>query len=171
MFARQLDYETSSPVPTIASSSSASKKRKVGRPKKFMCTSGSTRHLTETIVAKKPKSKSSLVGYVLSSRNRHLQTKVSPLLFQTDRGTLKLRLTLNYTREFPVAAVHKQNRLHTVAVQIRESSALEAAIQVAKNRHGANETKNQVSETDALTQECHQFHHRGEGEAEPRRQT
>lgn len=73
----QLGYDTSSPAPTIASSSSASKKRKVGRPRKLMCTSGSVRHLTETIVAKKPKSKSSLVGYLLSSKNRHLQTKVS----------------------------------------------------------------------------------------------
>lgn len=72
----QLGYDTSSPAPTIASSSSASKKRKVGRPRKLMCSSGGVRHLTETIVAKKPKSKSSLVGYLLS-KNRHLQTKVS----------------------------------------------------------------------------------------------
>ncbi|XP_071556441.1 uncharacterized protein Wge isoform X2 [Temnothorax nylanderi] len=70
-----LGYDTSSPAPTVASSTSASKKRKVGRPRKLTCTSGSVRHLTETIVAKKPKSKSSLVGYVLSSKNRHLQTK------------------------------------------------------------------------------------------------
>ncbi|XP_039314883.1 uncharacterized protein LOC105204830 isoform X6 [Solenopsis invicta] len=70
-----LAYDTSSPAPTVASSTSASKKRKVGRPRKLTCTSGSARHLTETIVAKKPKSKSSLVGYVLSSKNRHLQTK------------------------------------------------------------------------------------------------
>ncbi|KAK1119041.1 hypothetical protein K0M31_013813, partial [Melipona bicolor] len=71
----RLGYDTSSPAPTVASSSSASKKRKVGRPRKLMYTSGSVRHLTETIVAKKPKSKSSLVGYLLSSKNRHLQTK------------------------------------------------------------------------------------------------
>ncbi|KAF3424966.1 hypothetical protein E2986_13144 [Frieseomelitta varia] len=74
---KSLGYDTSSPAPTVASSSSASKKRKVGRPRKLMYTSGSVRHLTETIVAKKPKSKSSLVGYLLSSKNRHLQTKVS----------------------------------------------------------------------------------------------
>ena len=73
----QLDYETSSPAPTIANSSSASKKRKVGRPRKLMCNSGSARHLTETIVAKKPKSKSSLVGYLMASKSRHLQNKVT----------------------------------------------------------------------------------------------
>lgn len=38
--------------------SSLSKKRKVGRPKKHFCTSGSENPLTETIVAKKPKTKS-----------------------------------------------------------------------------------------------------------------
>ncbi|XP_043290025.1 uncharacterized protein wge isoform X4 [Venturia canescens] len=71
-----LGYETaSSSAPTVASSSSASKKRKVGRPRKLMCSSGSARHLTETIVAKKPKSKSSLVGYLMTSKNRHLQNK------------------------------------------------------------------------------------------------
>lgn len=41
-----------------------------------MCASGSVRHLTETIVAKKPKSKGSLVGYLLAAKNRHLQNKV-----------------------------------------------------------------------------------------------
>ncbi|XP_020288061.1 uncharacterized protein LOC109856804, partial [Pseudomyrmex gracilis] len=72
--ARTSNYDTSSPAPTV-NSTSASKKRKVGRPRKLTCTSGGVRHLTETIVAKKPKSKSSLVGYVLSSKNRHLQSK------------------------------------------------------------------------------------------------
>ncbi|XP_011310744.1 uncharacterized protein wge isoform X2 [Fopius arisanus] len=70
-------YETSSPVPTASSLSSASKKRKVGRPRKLMCTSGSVRHLTETIVAKKSKSKNSVVGYLLSSKSRHLQNKLN----------------------------------------------------------------------------------------------
>ncbi|XP_015116479.1 uncharacterized protein LOC107040773 isoform X2 [Diachasma alloeum] len=70
-------YETSSPVPTASSSNSASKKRKVGRPRKLMCTSGSVRHLTETIVAKKSKSKNSIVGYMLNSKSRHLQNKLN----------------------------------------------------------------------------------------------
>lgn len=48
---------------------SSSKKRKVGRPKKLLSTPGS-RVATETIVAKKPKSKSSLVGYLLAAKSR-----------------------------------------------------------------------------------------------------
>lgn len=73
----QVSCETPSPVSTATSSrSSASKKRKVGRPRKLMCTSGSSRHFTETIVAKKPKNKNSLVGYLLNAKNRHLQSKV-----------------------------------------------------------------------------------------------
>ncbi|XP_044585672.1 uncharacterized protein LOC123265818 [Cotesia glomerata] len=61
-----VDYDTSSSSPTVRSSSSA--KRKVGRPKKLMCTSTS-RHLTETIVAKKSRSKS-LVSCLISAKNR-----------------------------------------------------------------------------------------------------
>lgn len=58
---------------------SSSKKRKVGRPKKLMSSSGL--HIaTETIVAKKPRSKSSLVGYLLAAKNRmQLQTKTAPV--------------------------------------------------------------------------------------------
>nr|CAD7576346.1 unnamed protein product [Timema californicum] len=48
---------------------SSSKKRKVGRPKKHLAVTGSDL-TTETIVSKKPKSKSSLVGLLLS-KNRH----------------------------------------------------------------------------------------------------
>ncbi|XP_063989724.1 uncharacterized protein LOC135168983 isoform X3 [Diachasmimorpha longicaudata] len=70
-------YETSSPAPTASSSNSASKKRKVGRPRKLMCTSGSVRHLTETIVSKKSKSKNPVVGYMLNSKSRHLQNKLN----------------------------------------------------------------------------------------------
>lgn len=47
----------------------SSKKRKVGRPKKLLSTPGS--HIaTETIVAKKPKSKNSLVGYLLAAKSK-----------------------------------------------------------------------------------------------------
>lgn len=47
----------------------SSKKRKVGRPKKLLSTPGS--HIaTETIVAKKPKSKNSLVGYLLAAKGK-----------------------------------------------------------------------------------------------------
>ncbi|CAG2061434.1 unnamed protein product, partial [Timema podura] len=48
---------------------SSSKKRKVGRPKKHLAVTGSEL-TTEMIVSKKPKSKSSLVGLLLS-KNRH----------------------------------------------------------------------------------------------------
>lgn len=47
---------------------SASKKRKVGRPKKRL--SGLSRTTTETIVAKKPRAKAGLVGYLLAAKNR-----------------------------------------------------------------------------------------------------
>ncbi|GBP83822.1 Protein winged eye [Eumeta japonica] len=49
------------PAPSPDSDRSSSKKRKVGRPRKV-----SSPDSTETIVAKKPKSKSSLVGYLLA---------------------------------------------------------------------------------------------------------
>lgn len=58
------------------SSSSASKKRKVGRPRKLLYSSSSTRYFTETIVAKKPKSKHALMKYVMNSKNKQLQNKV-----------------------------------------------------------------------------------------------
>ncbi|XP_074094348.1 BAH domain and coiled-coil containing protein winged eye isoform X2 [Cotesia typhae] len=66
-----VDYDTCSSSPTVRSSSSA--KRKVGRPKKLMCTSTS-RHLTETIVAKKSRSKS-LVSCLISAKNRQSKFK------------------------------------------------------------------------------------------------
>ncbi|GLH05862.1 Protein winged eye [Gryllus bimaculatus] len=54
---------------SLETSLSSSKKRKVGRPKKHPTGAG-FEDATETIVAKKPKSKSSLVGFLLSrSRN------------------------------------------------------------------------------------------------------
>lgn len=51
----------STPVPSPDSDRGSSQKRKVGRPRKV-----SSPDSTETIVAKKPKSKSSLVGYLLA---------------------------------------------------------------------------------------------------------
>ncbi|XP_033607373.1 protein winged eye isoform X3 [Cryptotermes secundus] len=54
---------------STSSTSSSSKKRKVGRPKKHFSVTG-REIATETIVAKKPKSKSSLVGLLLS-KSRH----------------------------------------------------------------------------------------------------
>ena len=59
----------SSSSSSTSSTSSSSKKRKVGRPKKHFSATG-REIATETIVAKKPKSKSSLVGLLLS-KSRH----------------------------------------------------------------------------------------------------
>lgn len=47
---------------------SSSKKRKVGRPKKLL--SGLSQTITETIVAKKPRAKAGLVGYLLAAKSR-----------------------------------------------------------------------------------------------------
>lgn len=65
-----MSYDTSSPIPTIATSNSASKKRKVGRPRKLMCTSTSARHLTETIVSKKSRTKATL-NYNNTTKRQH----------------------------------------------------------------------------------------------------
>ncbi|XP_014473147.1 PREDICTED: uncharacterized protein LOC106743634 isoform X2 [Dinoponera quadriceps] len=142
----RLGYETSSPAPTIASSSSASKKRKVGRPKKFMCTSGNNRHLTETIVAKKPKSKSSLVGYVLSSKNRHLQTKqyisktgytplpfksgVLPLKSQSKAQKIAKTRTRQATKPAKQTPLHNKNVISSI---IAEKAKLSQEVKLEKN--------------------------------------
>lgn len=52
---------------------SSSKKRKVGRPKKLLTSSG-LRTGTETIVAKKPK-KGNIVGYLLAAKEKLMQSK------------------------------------------------------------------------------------------------
>ncbi|KRT84880.1 hypothetical protein AMK59_1141, partial [Oryctes borbonicus] len=52
---------------------SSSKKRKVGRPKKLLTSSG-LRTGTETIVAKKPK-KGNIVGYLLAAKEKLMQNK------------------------------------------------------------------------------------------------
>ncbi|XP_023289035.1 uncharacterized protein LOC105699944 isoform X2 [Orussus abietinus] len=118
----RLNYETSSPAPTIASTSSASKKRKVGRPRKIMCSSGSTRHFTETIVAKKPKSKSSLVGYLMNSKNRHhLQNKFvsksgyTPLPFKSSLSCSKIS-SKSHKVSKPKTKPVKQTPLHSKTV-------------------------------------------------------
>lgn len=54
--------DVSTPAPSPDSDRGSSKKRKVGRPRKVSSPDSST----ETIVAKKPKSKSSLVGFLLA---------------------------------------------------------------------------------------------------------
>ncbi|XP_018326455.1 uncharacterized protein LOC108737835 [Agrilus planipennis] len=58
---------------------SSSKKRKVGRPKKLMSSSG-LRIATETIVAKKPK-KGTFVGYLLAAKEKFQMQNKSDLLY------------------------------------------------------------------------------------------
>ncbi|XP_011866393.1 PREDICTED: uncharacterized protein LOC105561220 isoform X3 [Vollenhovia emeryi] len=136
-------YDTSSPAPTVASSTSASKKRKVGRPRKLTCTSGSVRHLTETIVAKKPKSKSSLVGYVLSSKSRHLQTKqcinnktgYTPLPFKTRVSSPKPQTKVQKVTKMK-AKPAKQTPLHNknvISSIIAEKAKLSQEVKLEKH--------------------------------------
>ncbi|XP_034941429.1 uncharacterized protein wge isoform X2 [Chelonus insularis] len=99
-----MDYDTSSSAPTIASSSSA-KKRKVGRPRKLMCSSMSARHLTETIVAKKSRSKSSLVSYLLNSKNRHYPNKLNG-----KSGHASLPIKCGLTSPKGMTKSHKMNK-------------------------------------------------------------
>lgn len=68
---------------------SSSKKRKVGRPKKLLSAPG-LRIATETIVAKKPKSKNGLVSFLLAAKNR-LQNGVvdSPPRFVEEKVKVK----------------------------------------------------------------------------------
>ncbi|KAL0131790.1 hypothetical protein PUN28_002974 [Cardiocondyla obscurior] len=136
-----VSYDTSSPAPTIASSSSASKKRKVGRPRKLTCTSGSVRHLTETIVAKKPKSKSSLVGYVLSAKNRHLQsskqciskTGYTPLPFKSrvsspkPQAKMQKKLKAKPAKQTPL---HNKNVISSI---IAEKAKLSQEVKLEKH--------------------------------------
>lgn len=73
---------------------SSSKKRKVGRPKKLMSAPG-LRVATETIVAKKPRSKSSLVGYLLAAKNRLQMQNKNGLMYSKSSPP-------RYTEESPV---------------------------------------------------------------------
>ncbi|XP_036150363.1 uncharacterized protein LOC105840034 isoform X3 [Monomorium pharaonis] len=138
-----LGYDTSSPAPTVVNSTSASKKRKVGRPRKLTCTSGSARHLTETIVAKKPKSKSSLVGYVLSSKNRHLQTKqcinskagYTPLPFKSGVSSPKLQTKIQKVAKMKTKPA-KQTPLHNknvISSIIAEKAKLSQEVKLEKH--------------------------------------
>ncbi|XP_067217212.1 uncharacterized protein wge isoform X5 [Linepithema humile] len=89
---------------SAAISISASKRRKVGRPRKF-------KNLTETIVTKKSKSKSAIVDYVLSPKNRHLQTKqygYTPLPFKSSMSSLR-QSKLQKTKRMKQTPLHKKD--------------------------------------------------------------
>lgn len=68
-YSPSIDLSDCTPEKTLSSS----KKRKVGRPKKLLTSSG-LRTGTETIVAKKPK-KGNIVGYLLAAKEKLVQSK------------------------------------------------------------------------------------------------
>lgn len=77
---------------------SSSKKRKVGRPKKLLSAPG-LRVATETIVAKKPKTKNGLVGFLLAAKNRlqmqaknGLSVSASPPKFIDEKPKHKVKI-------------------------------------------------------------------------------
>lgn len=78
---------------------SSSKKRKVGRPKKLLSSSG-LHILTETIVAKKPK-KGSLVGYLLAAKEK--------LKMQNKNGFMYSNSPPRYIEE-PTKVKHKSHK-------------------------------------------------------------
>lgn len=80
---------------------SSSKKRKVGRPKKLLSTPG-LRIATETIVAKKPKTKNGLVGFFLAAKNR--------LQMQTKNGLAVSESPPRYVEEKPKHKVKTQHK-------------------------------------------------------------
>lgn len=55
----------------------------------------------------------------------------------------------NVLTRLSLAAVHKQDRLHTVALQIRRA-AHQVTVQGAENRENANEASGEAGEADTL---------------------
>lgn len=90
-------YKVSSDADSSPEKYSSSKKRKVGRPKKLMSSSGE--HVaTETIVAKKPKS--SFVGYLLAAKEKFKQQNkaypdATPPRYLEDTITIKHKKNKN----------------------------------------------------------------------------
>ncbi|KAK0076969.1 hypothetical protein PV325_004610 [Microctonus aethiopoides] len=107
-----------SPTLSIPLLNSASKKRKVGRPRKFMSTSTSARHLTETIVSKKSRTKSSLISYLLNSKNRQ-QCKFNSKTNQNSKGISKAnnKSTKSKVKSIKHTQLHNKNVICSIIAE------------------------------------------------------
>nr|XP_034830911.1 protein winged eye [Maniola hyperantus] len=107
----------------------SSKKRKVGRPRKV-----SSPDSTETIVAKKPKSKSTLVGYLLAKgklKGNILYSKGEPSREEINR-TSKVRPKL---KAEPIVKMYSEEEEHDWGLNRSASSSMESLNEVRqKNR-------------------------------------
>ncbi|XP_045771557.1 protein winged eye isoform X1 [Maniola jurtina] len=107
----------------------SSKKRKVGRPRKV-----SSPDSTETIVAKKPKSKSTLVGYLLAKgklKGNILYSKGEPSREEINR-TSKVRPKL---KAEPIVKTYSEEEEHDWGLNRSASSSMESLNEVRqKNR-------------------------------------
>ncbi|XP_068632200.1 protein winged eye isoform X2 [Battus philenor] len=119
----------STPALSPNSDRGSSKKRKVGRPRKV-----SSPDSTETIVAKKPKSKSSLVGFLLAKgklKGGILCTRGEPSRDETNR-TSKVRPKL---KAEPILKVYSEEDETEGALNRSASSSMESLNEVRqKNR-------------------------------------
>ncbi|XP_063825187.1 protein winged eye [Ostrinia nubilalis] len=118
----------STPALSPDSDRGSSKKRKVGRPRKV-----SSPDSTETIVAKKPKSKSSLVGYLLAKgklKGGILCTRGEPS--RDEARTSKVRPKL---KAEPILKVHSEEEESEWGLNRSASSSMESLNEVRqKNR-------------------------------------
>ncbi|XP_046959451.1 protein winged eye [Vanessa cardui] len=119
----------STPALSPDSDRGSSKKRKVGRPRKV-----SSPDSTETIVAKKPKSKSSLVGYLLAKgklKGNILYSKGEPSREDINR-TSKVRPKL---KAEPIVKMYSEEEEHDWGLNRSASSSMESLNEVRqKNR-------------------------------------
>ncbi|XP_053607312.1 protein winged eye-like isoform X2 [Plodia interpunctella] len=119
---------SSTPALSPDSDRGSSKKRKVGRPRKV-----SSPDSTETIVAKKPKSKSSIVGYLLAKgklKGGILCTRGEPS--REDGRTSKVRPKL---KAEPILKIHSEEDDNEWSLNRSASSSMESLNEVRqKNR-------------------------------------
>lgn len=119
----------STPVPSPDSDRSSSQKRKVGRPRKV-----SSPDSTETIVAKKPKSKSSLVGYLLAKgrlKGGILCSRSEPSRDEPNR-TSKIRPKL---KAEPIVKAYSEEEESEYGLNRSASSSMESLNEIRlKNR-------------------------------------
>ncbi|CAH2106036.1 unnamed protein product [Euphydryas editha] len=115
--------------PDSDTSGGSSKKRKVGRPRKV-----SSPDSTETIVAKKPKSKSSIVGYLLAKgklKGNILYSKEKPSREDKHR-TSKVRPKL---KAEPIVKMYSEEEEHEWGLNRSASSSMESLNEIRqKNR-------------------------------------
>ncbi|XP_028036984.1 protein winged eye isoform X1 [Bombyx mandarina] len=133
----------STPALSPDSDRGSSKKRKVGRPRKV-----SSPDSTETIVAKKPKSKSSLVGYLLAKQKLKggiLCTRGEPSREELNR-TSKVRPKL---KAEPILKIRSEEEETEYGLSRSTSSSMESLNEVrAKNREKVDKLARKHSRDD-----------------------